>query len=267
MNMTTPLECFDYKVVKLKFKDESETVHHVLMKEHSVRETCSKKPPKRTLFILGTPPFVTEEAYKNAFSPFGSVEEVFFQQSPSSMFIQENESQFFKDYNAVEGFKVAYVVFQDPKGLSKALLSSNVLILSKPESSILTGITKWCRQYNKQFINHEDLQNEIDSYMKKYDQDVAEQERREKEEMQPDEDGWIKVTKKGRHPGFARKESVHNKIMKKEDQKKAKKQLLNFYRFQIRQSKMDHLVKLREKFEEDKKKIELMKQNRKFKPF
>lgn len=43
----------------------------------------------------------------------------------------------------------------------------------------------------------------------------------------------------GRNPGFARKESVEQKIMSKERKKRSKKQLLNFYRFQIKESKMN----------------------------
>ena len=41
---------------------------------------------------------------------------------------------------------------------------------------------------------------------------------------------------------------------------------LNFYQFQIRESKKQKIIELREKFEADKKKVERMKQDRKFKP-
>lgn len=43
---------------------------------------------------------------------------------------------------------------------------------------------------------------------------------------------------RGRKPGFARKESVEKKIVGKEKQRRSKKELQNFYRFQIRESKM-----------------------------
>jgi hypothetical protein len=43
---------------------------------------------------------------------------------------------------------------------------------------------------------------------------------------------------RGRKPGFARKESVEKKIMGKEKLRRSKKELQNFYRFQIRESKM-----------------------------
>ena len=43
---------------------------------------------------------------------------------------------------------------------------------------------------------------------------------------------------RGRKPGFARKESLDQHVKAKESKKKSKKELLNFYTFQIRESKM-----------------------------
>jgi len=48
---------------------------------------------------------------------------------------------------------------------------------------------------------------------------------------------------RGRKPGFARKESIEKKIMGKEKQRRSKKELQNFYRFQIRESKMKRKYK------------------------
>lgn len=55
----------------------------------------------------------------------------------------------------------------------------------------------------------------------------------------------------------------------KQRSRKKKKQLelKNFYRFQIRQEKVEKLEELRQKFEEDKQRVALMKESRKFKPF
>jgi len=86
----------------------------------------------------------------------------------------------------------------------------------------------------------QELQADIDSFMEEHDRKVAEEQLKLKEsEGQEDEDGWVTVTRKGRKPGFARKESVEQKVLEKEGKKKAKKQLLNFYTFQIRESKMN----------------------------
>lgn len=58
---------------------------------------------------------------------------------------------------------------------------------------------------------------------------------------------------------FRRDEAVNIKPKKKE--------LQDFYRFQIRQKKVGELVELRKKFEEDKKKLQIMKEQRKFRPY
>lgn len=44
---------------------------------------------------------------------------------------------------------------------------------------------------------------------------------------------------RGRNPGFARKEVIKNNILKKEAKKKIKKTLKNFYRFQIKENKIN----------------------------
>ncbi|CAJ0934859.1 unnamed protein product [Ranitomeya imitator] len=83
----------------------------------------------------------------------------------------------------------------------------------------------------------------------------------------PDEDGWITVTRKGRRPGIARTEAVNFRLTEKEKKKRAQKELLNFYAWQLRNKKKEHLAELRKKFEEDKQKIALMRAQRKFRPY
>ena len=53
----------------------------------------------------------------------------------------------------------------------------------------------------------------------------------------------------------------------KAQKKKKDYELKNFYRHQMREQKREELQSLREKFEEDKKRIQKMKEARKFKPF
>lgn len=55
--------------------------------------------------------------------------------------------------------------------------------------------------------------------------------------------------------------------MEKEKQKQKDKKLINFYSFQMRETKMEHLTQLRRKFENDKKRIATMRAARKFKPY
>jgi len=88
----------------------------------------------------------------------------------------------------------------------------------------------------------------------------------------PDADGWVTVTKKGKK----KTEGAEGKKMGvayltpfelQQMQEKAKeKQLSDFYRFQRSENRKNYIDTLRQKFEEDKKRIERMKQQRKFKP-
>lgn len=93
----------------------------------------------------------------------------------------------------------------------------------------------------------------------KYDKD---QERAKRNEQVTDDDGWTVVTNKGRHAGLARTEKNKNKLNDKK-----MKGLKNFYTFQIRENKMNEIITLRKKHEEDKKRIEAIKKARKFKPY
>ncbi|MEE6524023.1 hypothetical protein FKM82_023213, partial [Ascaphus truei] len=126
----------------------------------------------------------------------------------------------------------------------------------------------WIEDYEASLTDTESLQAEIDAFMKVHDKRVAEEEEKaEEEEGVPDDEGWVKVTRKGRRPGLARTEVKNLRLMEREKRKRAQKELLNFYGWQHRESKREHLADLRKKFEEDKQKIALMRAHRKFRPF
>lgn len=178
-----------------------------------------------------------------------------------------NESSLFQPSLHTVGFKVAYIVFKSVMALQKCLTMKQLIPLSTKDFQVNTGIRRWIKEYNDSIIDETLMQAEIDNFMKIYDEEESRKMQHEKSLQEADDEGWITVTKHGRKPGFARKESVENKIKQKDKAGKKRKELLNFYTFQIRESKMKHLVSLRQKFEEDKKRIALLKQSRKFKPF
>uniref|UniRef100_A0A1B6D7Q1 RRM domain-containing protein n=1 Tax=Clastoptera arizonana TaxID=38151 RepID=A0A1B6D7Q1_9HEMI len=258
-----------YKVILLKHSSTSKACHYIYVKEHSVREKSKEKPVDRTIFLLSIPPYCTEESLITAFSCCGKISAVYLQAKPTSTAPAKNESMYFPVVEVIKGFKVGYIVFESPLGVQNVLNldSGNPLVLSTDERPLVTGFKKYCQEYNQSILDPKNLQAEIDSFMVKYDKKEDERLQKEKEDGEPDDEGWVTVTRKGRNPGFARKESVEKRILGKEKKRTAKKQLLNFYRFQIKESKMNNLISLREKFEEDKKKIAVLKQTRKFKPF
>ncbi len=61
---------------------------------------------------------------------------------------------------------------------------------------------------------------------------------------------------------------THRRLANRNRHKKKKQyDLKHFYRFQIREEKLQQLELLRKKFDEDKAKIQKMKESRKFVPF
>ncbi|KAJ3025345.1 UNVERIFIED_CONTAM: hypothetical protein HDU68_007232 [Siphonaria sp. JEL0065] len=130
------------------------------------------------------------------------------------------------------------------------------------------GLEKWVKEFIANHPPLKALQESADRYMKQYD-DMHNEKQRElaRRRAEPDEDGFILV---GAHKQVKKVDPMdQDKNKEGGDGKKMKKKLerVDFYRFQMRESKRNQLVELRNKFEEDKKRIEKLKATRKFKPY
>ncbi|XP_075979173.1 ribosomal RNA-processing protein 7 homolog A [Anticarsia gemmatalis] len=255
----------DFKALELKLTEDSAAAHTVYFKEHSVREHTKEKPQGRTLLVVNVPPYADENGMINAFSEAGTVISVQFYLKPSTAEVK-NIVRFMPEVNQTT-FRAAYLVFKKVADLDKALKLTELRPLNSEKHSVKVGLNKWIDEYNNSILLAKDLKESIETFMKKYDEESAKQEKKEKALEEEDDEGWVTVTKKGKVQSFARSEKVENKIMQKEEKNKKRKELKNFYTFQIRESKMKHIVALRQKFEEDKKKIAQIKQSRRFKPF
>ncbi|EPY88547.1 ribosomal RNA-processing protein 7 A-like protein [Camelus ferus] len=280
-----------YSAIPIKFSEKQQSSHYLYIRQHRVREdTKSSWPQKRTLFVLNVPPYCTESVELQ--------EKPDLAESP-----KEPKSRFFYP-KPVPGFQVAYVVFQKPGGVSAALALKGPLLVSteshpvksgihkvraqlattriflttwalahkshpcSPCEKSLAGLPEWIRDYADSVPDPEALRVEVDTFMETYDKKIAEEEAKAKEEEGvPDEEGWVKVTRRGRRPVLPRTEAATLRVLEKERRKRARKELLNFYAWQHRETKMEHLAQLRKKFEEDKQRIELMRAQRKFRPY
>lgn len=238
-----------FVALPLQFSSSSTSFHSLYMKEHSVRVNDETKPIGQTLFVINVPPYVTEDSLKNAFASVGKIHHVLF---------DENEENIIKN----DGFRKAYIVFKSRECLLKALKLTNLNVLSTKSNPLKMGVEKWVEEYNESIKSPELLQKEIDEFMQNYD----ENEKSNKNDI-TDDDGWTVVTKGGRKPGLSRKESVLNNLDAKNSKKLKKKELKNFYTFQIRESQMKNIAELRKNYEEAKNKVKLMKATRKFKPY
>ncbi|CAG8538502.1 7224_t:CDS:2 [Funneliformis mosseae] len=122
----------------------------------------------------------------------------------------------------------------------------------------------WLRDYRLHRPVQIKLQEAVDEYIVNFEE--AELERRKDLEAklnQPDEDGFITVTRVGRR-NVNTDGTITVTAAKAEEIKNLKpknKELTDFYRFQMQ------LIDLRKKFEEDKEKIAKLKASRRFKPY
>lgn len=258
----------------LKFCPSSLAQHKLYVKEHKVRdEKSSQRPLDRTLFVLNVPPYCSEVVVKRLFSQFGNVHSVELRDQPgSSQHSGPKLSSFFKPPDK-QGFKVGYIVFENSSSVkaAKSHPPSEPLVVSTEEHPVNTGVQKWIQQYKDSFIQPDRLQKIVDSFMEDYDkrkEEEAEQRRKEEEQQQEDEEGWVKVTR-GPKGAKARphSEAANQRTMAREMRKKKRKELMNFYTWQHRNTQKEHIAELRKKFEEDKQRIALLRAQRKFKPY
>lgn len=68
---------------------------------------------------------------------------------------------------------------------------------------------------------------------------LQEEAKAKEEEGVPDDEGWVKVTRRGRRPVLPRTEAASLRVLERERRKRARKELLNFYAWQHRETKME----------------------------
>lgn len=263
-----------YAVVSIKFSASSVAQHKLYVKEHKVRdEKRSHRPLDRTLFVLNVPPYCSEAVVEQLFSQFGKVISVELRDEPgSSQDLEPRLSRVFKPAEK-QGFKVGYIVFKNSSSIraAKSHPLNEPLVVSTEEHPVKTGVQKWIQQYKESLIQPDRLQKIVDSFMENYDkrkEEEAEQKKKEAEQQREDEEGWVTVTRG--HKGTKARphsEAANRRTLAKEIKKKKRKELMNFYTWQHRNTQKEHIAELRKKFEEDKQRIALLRAQRKFKPY
>ncbi|XP_016111520.1 ribosomal RNA-processing protein 7 homolog A [Sinocyclocheilus grahami] len=178
------------------------------------------------------------------FSRFGPVLSVELKERPGASESQKHSavSRYFTDKHR-QCFRVAYIVFKHASGVNAAKRhpENDPLIVSTAERRVRTGIHSECE---------------------------AERQSKEAEQQQEDEEGWVKVTKGSRSVKVRpHSETANERTLQKEKKKKERKELLNFYTWQHRNTQKEHIAELRKKFEEDKQRIAVLRAERKFRPY
>jgi len=133
------------------------------------------------------------------------------------------------------------------------------------------GYKQWMQQYKYTRPRPKALKTRVDNYMVNF----TRMEEIEKLELDKkinivDEDGFTLVTRRARRNTNISKDGASVTAARYEDVKNLKpkkKELQDFYRFQMKEKKRNELAELRRKFEEDKKRIAELKSTRRFKPY
>lgn len=134
------------------------------------------------------------------------------------------------------------------------------------------GIRKWKRQYNDNLIADseiEALKKSIEEFVQATDNKREEAKLKAEEEAEPDDDGWVTISKKSRKKstlGAGKSDKVKARLKAREAKKKKNRELRSFYKFQLKETKLKRLQELRDKFEADKEKQKKLISERKFRP-
>lgn len=243
------------------------SIRHLFVKQHFGKDDI--RPSSRTLFVLNVPQYFNNKSIEYLYGHCGEIERIFIHKKPKGVVDvnEENINSVFSNKEPCLGYKVVYIVFKQASSLLAALKCRELPVLPKNKFKTQVALNKWVREYNSSFINVSTVEKEIETYMSNYDQKLEEEKQKSKEMENADEDGWITVTKYSKKPKISRKEGVSRRIIEKQKKEAEKKTILNFYRCQLRDKKMEEILELQKKFEKDKKRIALMKENRKFRPF
>lgn len=254
-------------------EDDENVAHQIFIKKYRSEKKSSNKPVGKTIVVLNIPPYASKESLRNVFSAAGDVDNITLIDSYNNEHKTKYSipSEFFHDAVPFK-FLIGFIVFKKSSSVD-AVFALNKLPSLCGQNEIVenfTGVDKWIAEHNKRIVDPEIMQKEIEEYMKHYDKIKAAEESQDNTEV--DEDGWIQVGKKGHYAGFKQNESVVHRLEQKleNQRKKAKRNLqkiTGLYAFENRENKKKELLELRKKFEEDKSKLEVMRQNRKFKPY
>lgn len=57
-------------------------------------------------------------------------------------------------------------------------------------------VLEWCQKYNSSFVDSSKMQKEIDKSVAKYDKELLKSEKLIKKSAEPNDEGWVTVTKK-----------------------------------------------------------------------
>ncbi|KAF5334386.1 hypothetical protein D9611_013551 [Ephemerocybe angulata] len=172
----------------------------------------------------------------------------------------------------------AYVIFLDASSLERVSSLASKTRQWPVSSEEPSGLAHYSTVYKNLRPPLDSIQEHVDTYMELFEYKLAKSKQKskyKKGEAVVDEDGFTLVTRGGAYgktlgggvavatKRFQRSGETSARVRTKKD--KGEKE--GFYAFQRAEKQRSELINLKRKWEEDKAKVEKLKQSRKFKPY
>ncbi|KAI1486566.1 ribosomal RNA-processing protein 7-domain-containing protein [Biscogniauxia mediterranea] len=171
----------------------------------------------------------------------------------------------------------AVALFADEKSAETVLKAVKKLAKSRKYPVWGEGVSdkvpslgsQWLKAHNKlSYPGNDVVQDAMDAYFtifNKKEHEATQLAKRLRNE--PDEDGFVTVTRGGRNAPASRTEAEEARQKMLLRQQKKKDSMQDFYRFQLREKKKAEQAEMMKRFDEDRKKVQAMREKRgKFRP-
>ena len=250
----TPAFAGGYRIVHQPlYNSGSAHSRFLYVKEH--RDHASEAS-RRTLFVCNLEAGAGADDVRTAFAHFGNIELVTLGRHHG---------------NGSSGSRFAHIIFKSAKSLQGALSAKELSHAHSARdandlhdhscNSRQQGLSRLLGEHTAARPARETLQLGAEAYMRAFEASEAREQAARERLSQPDDDGFVMVTRKKKGTG---EEDTKKKARARPKRKRL--ELTNFYSHQIRETKRTQLLELRQKFEADKQRIEKMKRARKFRP-
>ncbi|EPB77225.1 ribosomal RNA-processing protein 7-like family protein [Ancylostoma ceylanicum] len=248
-----PIESDELKYLRYSISDRYSASRQLFLKVDKSNEY--------SLIVANVPAYLPEGAVEGFIKQFVPV--------PISEVVVQRSNAL--DGSLSHGQLTLSVRFEDPKGVHIALSKCQDVGPYKAcdfaDPEIPSVLQNSVALYRRLFPSPEDIQKSAAAFIEKQDEEVQEAKRAAKRKFtEPDEEGWITVTKAAKRVGKAMKVKKDEIPLMGGLNKKKNHVDLAFYSFDKKNTKTKKLNELREKFMQDKKRIALLKNARKFNP-
>jgi ribosomal RNA-processing protein 7 len=196
------------------------------LKQHRSKKSDTDLPSDRTLFVANCN--MGEDEIKRVFERFGTIERVKLGEFASKKLGNPGRDTLSGLFQGPVGEKHAHIVFESPSSVRAALACSEILDDEQGAGEPTDFLSMVVSAHHSRNVSADDLQAAVEANLATFDE-RTEAEKRLRKEGLVDDDGFQLVTYK--------RKNRHVDPLTVEAPVKKRKELADFYRFQIREKK------------------------------